>query len=192
MEIIYTNILLRCHRTLIFQDIFHRDLGDQEEELGNASYSSSMYGRNTLHLAAIAGQLGVLTYFTEERGLNPSIQDQHGWTPLHYAARYNHLMLAQYLVTKQQVDPLCQTKGGSTPLHKACQGGHYDLVQYLAKEMIKYLPIKEVLCIQDQAGWTPLHYAAMFNHFKIVQYLYSFKATGNIDVQNEKWLNTTA
>ena len=47
---------------------------------------SDGYGRNSLHRAAMGGQLEVMQYLIGTRGYNPSRQDLDGNTPLHFAA----------------------------------------------------------------------------------------------------------
>ena len=140
----------------------------EEEQLDPLGVNKK--GLNALHCAALAGHLDVLKYFIEDRGCNAACVDQRGATPLHCAAQFKHLNIIQYLVEKQQVEPSSRVSG-YTALHFACAGGSIDVIHYLAKEMSKYLPLKEVVEDQAHRGVRPLHVAAMFGHLEAVKFM---------------------
>ena len=144
-------------------------------------------GYNALHYAAAAGHLDVLRYFIEDRGCSAACEDQDGQTPLHHAAWENHLDVVQYLVEKQQMEPFDRTNLGTTVLHRACSGGSIDIIHYLAKEMSKYVPLKEVVEDKAHGGFRPLHVTAMYGHLEATKYLIAElnadpNATANIGV----------
>lgn len=126
---------------------------------------------NALHEAAVTGHLDVLRYFIEERGCNAACMSVGG-TPLHYAAMKNHLHIVQYLIEMQQVEPFIRSHNdGSTALQCACYGGSIDVIHYLAKEMSKYLPLKDIVEDRDRKGYRPLHETALFGHLEATKFL---------------------
>ena len=140
----------------------------EEEHL--SPLTEDKYG-NALHYAACGGHLNVLRYFVEDRGYSATYQDQRGWTLLHHAALNKHLHLVQYLIEKQQVEPFSRNKRGHTALHQACAGGSIDVIHYLAKEMSRYLPLKDVVHDRDYKGAIPMHGAALFGHLEVIKFL---------------------
>ena len=128
-------------------------------------------GINALHYAVAAGHLDVLRYFTEDRGCNAACTGPNGWTPLHIAARFKQIDIVRYLLEKQQVEPFSRTNDGSTALHHTCAGGSVDVIHYLAKEMSKYLPLKDVVEDQTHEGARPLHLAAIECHLEAVKFM---------------------
>ena len=141
----------------------------EEEKLDPLGLDKS--GFNSLHLAAMGDHLDVLRYFIEDRGCSAACVDRRGVTPLHVAAQLKHLDIVQYLIEKQQVEPFSRTSDGFTALHCACAGGSIDIIHYLAKEMSKYLPLKEVAEDQVRGGFSPLHLAAMRGHLEAVKFM---------------------
>ena len=129
------------------------------------------HGITAIHYASWYGHLNVLRYFIKDRGCNAACQDQDGWTTLHYAAGYKHLHLVQYLIEKQQVEPFSRNKRGHTALHQACAGGSVDVINYLAKEMSKYLPLKEVVHDRGHKEMIPMHCAALLGHLEAIKFL---------------------
>ena len=134
-------------------------------------------GSTPLHFACASGHINIVGFLTNEMNKHlalkdvTSIQDNDGWTPLHYATENNHTELVQYMIDKQEAYPLCRNKHGSMPLHIACACGSIKLVHYLIIEMSKFIPLTDVVCIQNYDRWTPLHYAAQKNHLEIVRFL---------------------
>ena len=142
-----------------------------EEEHLNPLQRVGKTASNALHYAAAQGHIDVLRYFIEDRGCNAACVDQDGWTPLHYAALHKHLDIVQYLIEKQQVEPFSRSNAGTTALHHACIGGSIDVICYLAKEMSKYLPVKDIIEDRDHEGIRPLYLAASRGHLKAVIFL---------------------
>jgi ankyrin repeat protein len=150
-------------------------------------------GLTAVHYAAIGGHLNMLRYFIEDRGCNAACQGQDRWTPLHYAARNSHLLLVQYLIEKQQVEPFSRNKYGHTALHHACIDGSIDVIRYLAKEMSKYLPLKDVVHDIDHRGMIPMHWAALFGHLDAIKFLITdlLCDLNAADYQNRTFVHTS-
>ena len=78
-----------------------------------------LYGFNSIHMAAISGNLEKFKYLITENNCNPAYPGPRGLTCLHLASQQGHLGIVKYLVIEQQIDPLCEDDYGNTPLHRS-------------------------------------------------------------------------
>ncbi len=106
-----------------------------------------------LHLAALMGKCGLITYLLN-LCLDPMEVDEQINTFYHFAARYNHVNVLRKFAIKVNVN--ARNSQGNTALHEAVSQGH--------KEAIKFLLQKVDLSIKNNDGNTVLHAACRCKH----------------------------
>merc|ERR1712086_301837 len=93
-------------------------------------------GTSVLHVAAEAGDVGVMEYLIERAMIDPEIRDVDGDTPFHAAARAGRLEALKFLnrgTLSGRHGTLDATAGynNATALHLAAMNGHKAVVSYL-------------------------------------------------------------
>ncbi|XP_030764080.1 ankyrin repeat domain-containing protein 29-like, partial [Sitophilus oryzae] len=83
-----------------------------------------------LHLAALNGNLPLLTRILDSGKVHVDSRDKDGTTPLILAAANGHFDCIRELLD-QGADPNIKRITGTTPLFFAAQGGYLDIVQFL-------------------------------------------------------------
>ena len=158
-------------------------------------------GRGAVHLAAVAGNIGVLKLL-REHDVNLDSHDDEGMTPLAYACQESRVDVAKWLVN-HEASLLTPNSMGLTPFHYVCLNGLDKLLQYADQSMTRIVTptglsalhcasyrghsyvIKHLLSnhadpnCTDSAGSTPLHFAAANNHVEATKYLISFGSSIN-------------
>ena len=102
---------------------------------------------DSIHRAALMGQLDELKRLIEDENLNPNERDKNGDTTLHCAAQCGHLNVLKYLIEEIGLNPACKDEFGRTPLHRAARNKHLELVKYLVGEQQV-----DPLCQDDSSG----------------------------------------
>ncbi|KAK9806010.1 hypothetical protein WJX73_004689 [Symbiochloris irregularis] len=116
-----------------------------------------------LHMAAMAGDAGLVKRLVQEFECDPQQRSANSWTPLHCAAAHNQVAVIHALV-----DLGCSSSSqdavSSTPMHVAAGEGHMGAIAALYK----------LGCsaeVKDRDGCTPLYCAAAWNRVEAVKTL---------------------
>jgi ankyrin repeat protein len=152
-------------------------------------------GNTALHSAAEMGNLEVVKYLIDEKGVDVNQANKDGERVLHLAA--GDLEVVKYLIDEKKVDINQFDRFGQTTLHYAARNRNLEVVKYLIDEkkvdvnqadkwgrtalhyatgdleVMKYL-IDEKLVDVNQAtkdDITALHFAAQEGHVEVVRYL---------------------
>jgi len=129
----------------------------------------SSSGRNTLHVAAKAGNLPMVKLLMKDWPSLSKTEDDFGLLPLHLAAASCHLEVVEFLSQEspETVHAKSPTEGVS-PIHVAGARGSLLVLSYFCHSCPHLL--KE----RTKTGLTVLHLAAIHGNFKKVQFLVDF------------------
>ncbi|KAL8371965.1 hypothetical protein RB595_001668 [Gaeumannomyces hyphopodioides] len=123
-----------------------------------------LYGRASLHLAALCGAVDVVKKLRNERNIH--YRDKNMNTPLHLAAHSGSVPALELLVdARGYVDK--QNKDGQTPIGIACEQGHAVAVRWLLDHGSSLGQVRDA----SQLTLSPLHHAARGNHVDCVDHL---------------------
>ncbi|CAG9975205.1 unnamed protein product [Clonostachys byssicola] len=108
-----------------------RGLLEQDPELGKMNS-----GMTALHIAAKAGQIGLITDLIHKYHFSPSDRTNSGRTALSFAAEKGHLEIVKelYSETPHGVDGADSEK--NTPFFYACKNGHVNIVSYYLRDAV--------------------------------------------------------
>ena len=115
--------------------------------------------RTALHMAAIIGNIPIMSQLLKHRHIKVNEKDYQNCTPLHLACTKDNQEVVQYLLNHPKV-----TIGEkNTPLHAAAMGGHSHIFNFLFKHIPTYVDNT------DENHNTPLHIAAYYGHDDIAK-----------------------
>ena len=87
-------------------------------------------GNSPLHLACKHNEIEIVSYLTNERKCNQTVQNAIGELPLHIACRQKSLKMVKYV---SNCDINTQADTGDTPLHIACRHKALEIVRYFVQ-----------------------------------------------------------
>jgi lysophospholipase len=137
--------------------------------------------RTPMHLAAIAGHLGVIKFLCEN-GTDISPMDMFGRTPLSDAIEFDQTHVAKYLHQKKAKLLMKESKVGDTMCHLAAKGELTKLRNYIEYGCVN------PMCV-DYDYRTPLHLACDEGNLEIAEYLVSQGADPTFKDRNGHDLN---
>ncbi|TIA91139.1 hypothetical protein E3P99_01207 [Wallemia hederae] len=168
---------------------------------GVNSSRTDIFGRNSIHYAALNGHNHILDHLLKLKVVDPSLADYDGYTPSLYTIVNGHDECLKLLVTQlssptsSNLHPLClaaqyghesivktllglssddigPNAEGLYAQHLAARGGHANICKLLATQGGQK---QGGLHIKDKySAWTPLMHAADGGHLECVQVLLSF------------------
>ena len=119
---------------------------------------------------AYGGDVGTLSKFLQQDGVNVNTQDHLGRTALHYACHTGHLSSVALLL-KYGGDQSSPDSSNSLPLHLACSSGHLHIVVALIDSCQDQSLLPSLLNSQDVLGRTPLHVSLYSKNFEVTKHL---------------------
>ena len=123
-------------------------------------------GSTALIVATTNGNLEIIKYLSQERGLEVNAQDDIGLTALMYAAESGNLEIVKYLIDERRADfNIKEDNQGHDAFILAILYGHLEVVKYFVEE--KRLDINA----KDNEGWTAFMHAPAMGHLEVSQYL---------------------
>lgn len=137
-------------------------------------------GLTALHLAALAGHVGVceMLIFGGVVNSNPNVKTiENGALPLHMAAWHGSSEVLKLLIERAAVLVDEVTADGYSALHYACWGGMLVSAKYLLKRGAS-------VAKKNNDGYTPLVIAARCGKVEIVEYLLASTASDIDDADN--------
>jgi ankyrin repeat protein len=128
-------------------------------------------GRNLLHFAAAAGDLGLVRQLLSGGGFHADSKDHYGQTPLAHAVKPSHMEVARFFLGRADVDADSRDFHGRTPLARA-----------YGPEMARMILERNDVDpnSRDETGATPLLRAINADNLMLVKYL-----AGRADVDLE-------
>ena len=137
-------------------------------------------GTTALIMATTNGNLEIIKYLSDERGLEINAQDDNEKTALMYAAMSGNLEIVKYLVEERRVDMNVKDSQGHNAFMYAIMEGHLEVVKYL---------IENGTNINDRNRYnsTALMLASLNGKFEVAKYLIEKKA--NIYIRAESGRN---
>ncbi|ONI03368.1 hypothetical protein PRUPE_6G253500 [Prunus persica] len=120
---------------------------------------------SALHVAAVEGQIEVLSLLLDRSVINPDVVDRHKLTPLMLAAINGRIACVQKLIQAGANILMFDSLNGRTCLHYAAYYGHADCLQAIlsaahSSPVASSWGFSRFVNIRDAGGATPLHLAA--------------------------------
>lgn len=181
-SISFRGALGKCKQQQLYDAIREGDLvvirriveKDQSQSVVNNPF---LYRKTTpLQIAALHGELDVLTLLLESGADSNKRNTGDGQTPLMFACKGGDSMCVERLLQHDANALAFDSTKGRTCLHIACRRGHYDCVVKVLDAARKG-PISTTwgftrfVNVRDDNGAIPLHMAARAGHAEIVRLL---------------------